>query len=83
MWFPLSPGLLSGYQDKIEYIVISNYKEHDGDFALGDWREVVYSPKKIENQFLKTNYRLLTTFEIKPEQVYENQSYLGTILVRR
>ena len=83
MWFPLSPDLLSGHQDKVSYIVITNYKEHDGDFALGDWREVVYSPEKIGNQFLKTNYRLLTTFEIKPEQVYENQSYLGTILVRR
>ena len=83
MWFPLSPDQLAGFQDKVSYIVITNYKEHDGDFALGDWREVVYSPEKIGNQFLKTNYRLLTTFEIRPEQVYENQSYLGTILVRR
>ena len=83
MWFPLSPDLLEGYQDKVSYIVITNYKEHDGDFALGEWREVAYSPDQIKNQFLKDNYRILKTFTISSDQVYENQAYQGTILVRR
>ncbi|MFZ2202279.1 MAG: hypothetical protein WAV56_02670 [Microgenomates group bacterium] len=83
MWFPLSPDLLEGYQDKVGYIVITNYKEQDGDFALGEWREVVYSPDLIRNKFLKTNFRVLKTFIISPDQVYENQAYQGTILVRR
>lgn len=83
MWFPVSPDLLSGYQDKVSYIVITNYKEHDGDFALGAWREVVYQPNQIKNQFLKANYRLLKTFTISPDQIYENQPYQGTVLIRR
>lgn len=83
MWFPVSPGQLEGYHDKVDYIVITNYKEHDGDFSLGDWREVVYSPDQIRNKFLKTNFRVLKTFIISPDQIYENQAYQGTILIRR
>ena len=83
MWFPLSPNQMEGYQDKINYIAITNYLENDGDFALGEWREVVYSPDTINNKFLKDNYKILKTFVIQPDQVYENQSFLGTILVRR
>lgn len=83
MWFPISPDLLVGHQDKVKYIVITNYLENDGDFSLGEWREVVYSPDKITNKFLKDNYKILKTFIIQPDQVYENQSFLGTILVRR
>lgn len=83
MWFPLEIGMLEGYEDKVDYIVITNYKEDDGDFVLGDWAEMVYSPLEIKNEFLKDNYDLLTTFEITADQVYENQSYQGTILVSK
>lgn len=83
MWFPLEIDMLDGYEDKVDYIVITNYKENDGDFALGDWAEVVYSPLEIENEFLTDNYNLLTTFEITADQVYENQSYQGTILISK
>jgi len=83
MWFPLEIDMLEGYEDKVDYIVITNYKENDGDFALGEWAEVVYSPLEIENEFLKNNYDLLTTFEITADQVYENQSYQGTILISK
>lgn len=82
MWFPLSPNQLSLYQDKVKYIVITNYLENDGDFALGEWKEVVYAPDKISNKFLKGNYKILKTFVISPDQVYENKEYKGTILVR-
>lgn len=82
MWFPTSPDLLAGYQDKIDYIAITNYLENDEDFALGEWREVVYTPDKISNKFLKGNYKILKTFIISPDQVYENKEYKGTILVR-
>lgn len=83
MWFPLSPNHMEGYQDKINYIAITNYLENDGDFALGEWREVVYSPDTINNKFLKDNYKILKTFVIQPDQVYENKEYKGTILVRK
>lgn len=83
MWFPTSPNLLTGYQDKINYIAITNYLENDGDFALGEWKEVVYTPEAINNKFLKSNYKILKTFVISPDQVYENREYKGTILVRR
>lgn len=83
MWFPLSPDMLAGYEDKVDYIVITNYKESDADFALGPWREVVYSPENISNKFLSENYRVFDTFTITPDQVYENQPYQGTILIRK
>lgn len=82
MWFPASPNLLTDYQDKINYIAITNYLENDGDFALGEWKEVVYTPETINNKFLKSNYKILKTFVISPDQVYENREYKGTILVR-
>jgi len=82
MWFPLFPDMLSGYEEKIDYIVITNYKENDGDFALGPWQEVVYQPDNIQNEFLKQSYRVLKTFIISKEQVYENQEYRGTILAQ-
>jgi len=82
MWFPVSPDLLDGFQDKIDYIVITNYKEHDADFALNDWAEVVYQPESIQDGFLRGNYNLLTTFTIPSGQVYENQPYQGTILIK-
>ncbi|OGC91927.1 hypothetical protein A3D85_01115 [Candidatus Amesbacteria bacterium RIFCSPHIGHO2_02_FULL_47_9] len=83
MWFPLSPGMLTGYQEKIDYIVITNYKESDADFSLGPWKDVVYSPGNITDEFLAQNFRVLTTFIISPDQVYENQSFRGTILIRK
>ena len=83
MWFPLSPDMLSGYENKVNFIVITNYKEQDGDFTLGPWREVVYSPENITNTFLAKNYQILTTFTITPDKVYENQPFQGTILVRK
>lgn len=83
MWFPISPDMLEGYQDKVKYIVITNYLENDGDFSLGEWREVVYTPDKINNNFLKDNYKILKTFTISSDQVYENKEYKGTILVRK
>ena len=69
MWFPISPDMLDGYQDKVKYVVITNYLENDGDFTLGDWREVVYSPEKLNNLFLNENYKILRTFIIKPDEV--------------
>ena len=83
MWFPLEIDMLVGYEDKVDYIVITNYKENDGDFALGDWRQVVYSPDSLENEWLLDNFDLLETFEITPEQVRENKAYQGTILVNK
>lgn len=82
MWFPLKIDMLEGFENKVEYIVITNYKEHDGDFALGEWREVVYQPENIRNQFLYENYQVLKTFTVEPHEVYENQSFKGTILKR-
>lgn len=82
MWFPLEIKMLEGHQDQVEYIVITNYKEHDGDFALGEWKEVVYQPKNIQNEFLNQNYQVLKTFKITPESVYENKQFIGTILKR-
>lgn len=80
MWFPLNPQMLNSLPPK--YIVITNYLEHDADFALGEWREVVYSPDQIQNQFLKDNYQVYEKFIIESDQVYEKQSYQGTILIR-
>src|SRR3989344_2990535 len=86
MWFPLSPNRLippPGKPNNIDYIVITNYLERDSSFALGEWEEVVYAPYNIQNQFLTDNYRVLDTFIINPEQTYENQRILGTILVKK
>ena len=83
MWFPLKISMLEGHQDKVSYIVITNYKESDGDFALDEWKEVVYQPEDIQNKFLTENYKVLNTFVISPEQVYDNQAYKGTILIRK
>jgi len=86
MWFPLSPNMLISKEDKInnaEYIVITNYKEEDNDFVLGEWKEVVYNPEKIKNKFLSDNYNVFKTFVIKSEDIYENQEYKGTILVQK
>lgn len=82
MWFPTSPNLLEGHQHNIPYIVMTNYQEYDADFALGEWSEVVYSPHNLKNKWLKENYSVLTTFEIKASTVYENRAYQGTILIR-
>lgn len=86
MWFPLSPDDLIKKADLTnlpQYIAITNYKEHDGDFTLGQWQEVVYSPDQISNQFLNQHYSLLTTFVIPANQIYENKSYQGTILIKK
>jgi len=83
MWFPLEIEMLEGYQDKVDYIVITNYKEHDGDFALGEWKEVVYQPENIQNKFLTQNYQILKTFVIQADTVYDNKTYQGTILIRK
>ena len=86
MWFPLSPDMLkkvSNTQDLPQYIAITSYKEHDGDFALGEWKEVVYSPENLQNDFLTHHYLLLKTFDIQPDQIYENQAFKGTILIKK
>jgi len=86
MWFPLEPDQLIPPQDvksKVDYIVMTNYKEEDGDFNLGPWREVVYSPENITNIYLHQNYTILKTFHINPIQVRENRNYQGTILVKK
>jgi hypothetical protein len=83
MWFPLEINMLEGYQDKVDYIVITNYKEDDGDFALGEWQGVVYQPENIQNQFLQKNYKVLKTFVIQSSAVYDNRDYQGTILIRK
>jgi len=83
MWFPLQIDMLAGYENKIDYIVITNYLEDDGDFALGEWSQVVYAPEDLRSQWLIDNFDLLTTLYLTPEQVYENQPYQGTILINR
>ncbi len=86
MWFPLSPDLLqpaTNQTNKIDYIVITNYLENDSDFALGPWKEVVYTPDKITNHFLVNNYKVLKIFTITPDQDYEKQEYKGTILIKK
>jgi len=85
MWFPVKPDFLGTYDQslKAKYIVITNYLEDDGDFALGEWQEVVYTPHAIKNQFLQDNYFVLDTFIIAPEEVYENRQYQGTILLKK
>lgn len=79
MWFPLSPEMLD-MPNKPEYIVITNYLEGDPDFALGDWKEVVYSPKKITNKFLVDNYNVVKTFSVWPQDNRERLEIKGTIL---
>lgn len=85
MWFPLTPDMLKATNGggKVKYIVITNYLEDDADFALGPWREVVYDSDNIQDQYLKANFRVLTTFDISATDVYENQEYKGTILQRK
>lgn len=84
MWFPSSPDQLKTVDAQtIDYIVITNYNENDADFALGDWKEVVYQPDKIQNQYLKMNFKLLKKVIIVPNQVYENREYRLTILQRK
>jgi len=82
MWFPISPDQLSvgGKRPTAEYIVITNYLENDADFALGEWKEVVYSPNKISNQLLLENYELVKTFIIPAKDNYQNIEIKGTIL---
>lgn len=79
MWFPLKPEMLN-IKNKPEYIVITNYLENDRDFALGDWKEVVYAPNKISNKFLKDNYVVIKTFIIDPKENRESIEIKGTIL---
>lgn len=81
IWFPVSPDLLINLAVKADFIVITNYLEADSDFAASDWSEVVYSPHELKSGFLKSNYRVLTTFNIDSDEVYENKPIRGTILV--
>ena len=83
MWFPLEIDMLDGYEDKVDYIVITNYKENDGDFALGEWKSLLDQSSKEISLFIKENYFLLKSFEIEPDQVYENQPYYGVIYERK
>ncbi len=82
MWFPVSPDMLKGFENKVKYIAITNYKENDADFALGDWRGLLDEPAIVENQFIKENYHLIETINIKAEQTYENQIIKGVIYKR-
>lgn len=79
MWFPLNPEMLN-VPNKPEYIVITNYLEGDADFALGDWKQVVYSPKNITNKFLNDNYDVVKTFSVLPQDNREKLEIKGTIL---
>lgn len=86
MWFPVNPDMLippEGKRSQIDYIAITNYNENDGDFTLGEWRDVVYHPDKITNQYLLDNYKVLKTFSIDKSLVRENKEVRGTILVRK
>lgn len=84
MWFPVSPDVIDiNVADNIPFIVITNYKEKDGSFLLGDWDQVVYRPENISNPFLKKHYNVLKTFEISADSVYENQTFRGTILINK
>lgn len=83
MWFPLSPDHLKDHRDKVKYIFITNYLENDGDFALGEWAEVVYRPENIANSFLKDNYTVADTFVIPAAASYHNQEIKATLLIRR
>jgi 4-amino-4-deoxy-L-arabinose transferase-like glycosyltransferase len=82
MWFPLEINMLEGHQDKVDYIVITNYKENDGDFALGEWNSLLNQPSAVTNIFIKEYYHLIKTIDIKAEQIYENQPYYGVIYQR-
>lgn len=84
MWFPVSPDIIDVNSIKnIPFIVITNYKEEDGSFSLGDWSEVVYQPGEISNSLLKEHYDVSKTFEIPANSVYDNQSFKGTILINK
>ncbi len=83
MWFPLKPEMLDGIKDKVDYIVITNYLENDGDFSLGDWKSVVYSPNYMESNFLSENFQVEKTFVISPQENYQNVEIKGTILVKK
>lgn len=82
MWFPLSPNYLTSTHLP-KHIVISDYQQHDRDFALGEWSEVVNSPYSISNQLISTYYFVETTFTINSSEVLENIPVKGTILTKK
>lgn len=85
MWFPLSMDMLNLHENKqsyLKYIVITNYKEQDGDFSLGEWKEVLENPRNLKSEYLSQNFKLVEEFNISSSEIYEKQEVKGVIFKR-
>ena len=78
MWFPLSPNQLQGYNP--EYLVLTSYNTDDGDFSLGEWKDILVNPKVPSNKFLLENYELKSDIRLGSNGVFENRDVKIVIL---
>ncbi len=85
MWFPLSPDTLQKDNNfkRIDYLALTNYKELDSSFRLGEWRGLVYEPHLINNSFLNSNFLLMKIINIPAKETLENQDLIVTIYKRK
>jgi len=86
MWFPLSTSYLEPKNNKpqnVRFIALTTYKEQDGDFDLGEWKEILVNPQNPPFEYIAKNYELVSQFTIQSEQVFENYPVSGVILKLR
>ncbi len=80
MWFPLDPNNMKGFEEEIDYIVITNYLASDNDFSLGVWNSVLQDKDKLTHPYLAKYFTIESSFVINPEDNYERQEIRGVIL---
>lgn len=84
IWYPLKPIQLTGMEDNVDAIYLTNYLIDDENYYMGEeWRQIFENPKSPKDEFIRKNYQFQGEFIVAEEDTYEKVGGRGILLVRK
>jgi 4-amino-4-deoxy-L-arabinose transferase-like glycosyltransferase len=84
IWFPIEPEQLKSGLANIDAIYLTSYKIDDENYFMGNsWRQAFLNPENIQDSFLRNNFKVAGTFEIKPGETYEREGATAILYIKK
>jgi hypothetical protein len=86
VWFPIYPDQLKPKDDLpiADAIYLTSYLIDDPSYFMGEeWRSIMFNPDGHSNKFIKDNYQLVTSFNIKPDENYTKEDIKAVLFIKK
>lgn len=86
IWYPINLEMLvqNPKNELVDVIFLTSYLIDDSNYYMSaEWREIFLDPNKINNEYIKLNYRLGGIYDIESGDVYENIPARAVLLIKK